>query len=29
MENRFAEQTRWIVGTAVAVGALKIAVVKF
>ena len=28
MEKRFAEQTRWIVGTGVAVGALLVAVVK-
>lgn len=28
MENRFAEQTRWILGTVVAVGALLVAVVK-
>ena len=28
MEKRFAEQTRWIVGTGVAVGALIVAVVK-
>ena len=28
MEKRFAEQTRWIVGTVVAVGALIVAVVK-
>lgn len=28
MKKRFAEQTRWIVGTGVAVGALIVAVVK-
>ena len=28
MERRFAEQTRWIVGTGFAVGALIVAVVK-
>lgn len=28
MEKRFAEQTRWIVGTGIAVGALIVAVVK-
>ena len=28
MEKRFAEQTRWTVGTGVAVGALIVAVVK-
>ena len=28
MEKRFAEQTRWIVATGVAVGALIVAVVK-